>query len=107
MADSALPYAFPELPQFLEGEFRWSANVETTHSLLVEAYDRATQLLCQENGDALRLRIHSENIFSRSIPLLEAMEPEVNDFNWVSECAHVLAKVMVQLESAAFAAEGT
>ena len=106
MAAPVLPLNFPELPNPPDDEPHWSANVCSAHSILSETYDRATQLLRQEDGDALRLRIHSERIFHRMVPILEAMEPEVNDLDWTSECAHALAGVMAQLETAAFAADG-
>jgi hypothetical protein len=106
MAAPILPLNFPELPNPPDGELHWSANVCSAHSILSETYDRATQLLRQEDGDALRLRIHSERIFHRMVPILEAMEPEVRNFDWTSECAHALAGVMAQLETAGFAADG-
>lgn len=40
------------------------------------------------------------------IPILEAMEPEINNIEWIAETAHALAGVMAQLKTAAFAAEG-
>jgi hypothetical protein len=50
--------------------------------------------------------IHSERIFHRMVPILEAMEPEVKSFDWTSECAHALVSVMAQLETAGFAVDG-
>lgn len=41
------------------------------------------------------------------IPILQALEPEVDNPGWISESAHVLAGVMAQLETCAFAADGT
>lgn len=76
------------------------------YGIISEAFLRATQLLRQEDGDALRLRILSEKIMQRTIPLLDALDSEVHDPNWTSDCTHALAGVMVALEAAAFAADG-
>jgi hypothetical protein len=78
----------------------------SAHEILSNVYSSATQLLCQEDGDTLRLRIHSERIFTRMIPILEAMEPEISNSEWIAESANALAGVMAQLETATFAAEG-
>jgi len=102
-----LPLSFPTLPDPLPGELHWSANVISAHNIISEAYHHATRLLRQEDGDALRLRIHSKRIFRRIIPILEALEPEVDNPGWISKSAHVLAGVMAQLETCAFAADGT
>lgn len=106
MATREPPLVFPALPNPLDNELHWTANIVTAHGILSNTYEQATRLLRQEDGDALRLRIHSERIFRRMIPILQAMDPEVNDPEWVSDCAHALAGVMAQLETAAFAADG-
>src|SRR6267154_4939845 len=83
-----LPLSFPALPDPIPGELHWSANVIAAHHILSEAYHHAAALLRQEDGDALRLRIHSERIFCRMIPILEAMEPEIDNPSWISENTH-------------------
>jgi hypothetical protein len=102
----SLPAQFPDLPAPAEDERPWRQNVLKAYGIISEAFSRATQLLRQEDGDALRLRIHSEKIMQRMIPLLDALDSEVHDPNWTSVCTHVLAGVMVALEAAAFAADG-
>ncbi|EPQ51350.1 hypothetical protein GLOTRDRAFT_133220 [Gloeophyllum trabeum ATCC 11539] len=103
--DTPRPAVFPPLPPSVDGTV-WSANVLRAHQILHDAYARASDLLRQEDGDPLRLRIHSERILKRMIPILEALDQEVADEHWSSGCAHALAKITVDLERAAFAADG-
>jgi hypothetical protein len=100
-----LPLSFPTVPDPIPGEQHWSANVTSAHHSLSEAYHHAAALLGQEDGDALRLCIHSEQIFCCMTPILEAMEPEIDNHGWISESMHTLAGVMSQPETYAFAAD--
>ena len=102
----SIPAHFPDLPGPLDDKGPWEQNVHKAHTIITDTFSRATALLRQEDGDALWLRIHSERILQRIIPLLEALEPEVQNPNWIAECAHALATVMVALETSAFAADG-
>jgi hypothetical protein len=101
-----VPAHFPDLPAPSEDEGHWPTNVHKAYDIISDSFNRASQLLRQEDGDALRLRVHSEKIFRRTIPLLEALDPEVHNPHWTAECVHSLAGVVVALEKAAFAADG-
>jgi len=92
---------FPALPAG-----PWEQNIYKAYNIISDTFSCATRLLRQEDGDTLRLRIHSEKILQRSIPLLDALATEVHNTNWTAECTHALAAVMVALEAAAFAADG-
>jgi hypothetical protein len=102
----SIPTHFPGLPSRAASDSPWGHNICKAHTIISGTYSRATQLLRQEDGDALRLRIHSEKIFKRIIPLLKALEPEISNTSWITECTHALARVMVSLEEAAYAADG-
>lgn len=99
------PAQFPGLP-LAAANFDWSANVLTAHQLLVDCYDRGMHLLRQEEGDPPRLRLQSEQIYHRMLPILAALEPEVGDAAWLEACADAFAKLMVNLEHAATTADG-
>lgn len=76
------PNEFPGLPLTPE-QFNWSPDVLRAHGTITAAYDRATILLRQEEADPLRLRFHSEQVFSKLVPILEALVPEVGDHGWI------------------------
>jgi len=101
-----IPTHFPDLPAPAVHKAPWGPNVCKAHTIISDTFSRAIQLLCQEDGDTLRLRIHSEKILQQIVPLLEALGPEVHNFTWIAECTHTLASVMVALEAAAFAVDG-
>ena len=94
--------AFPDLP----ARDYWSPDVLLAHEILQRVYQQATQLLRQEECDPLRLRIHSDQICHRMVPLLEALHHEVGDNAWVTVCAHRLGRLTSELENAALAVEG-
>lgn len=99
------PAQFPALPETPE-HFQWSADVLSAHEIVVSSYNRGMQLLQLEDGEPLRLRSQSDQIYHRILPILEALEPEVGDETWIAECAEALAQLMVELERAATASDG-
>ncbi len=101
----ALPVQFPDLP-LASNEFNWSPDVLRAHRIIATAYDRASVLLQREEGDPLRLRVHSEEVVKKLVPLLEALVPEVGDQMWLEDSANALGKLTVQLERSAIIAEG-
>ncbi|KAJ6456832.1 hypothetical protein C8R47DRAFT_1082293 [Mycena vitilis] len=100
-----LPAQFPALP-FTPQEFNWSPDVLRAHTIITTAYERASTLLRQEEGDPLRLRIHSEQVLDKLVPILEALEPEVGDYGWLEASASALGELTVQLQRSALVAEG-
>jgi hypothetical protein len=105
-ASPSIPAHFPDLLAPRDDEGPWGPNVHKAYTIISDMFSRATALLRQEDGDALRLRIHLERFLQWTIPLLEATEPEIQNPNWIAECAHGLAAVMVTLKTSAFAADG-
>jgi hypothetical protein len=57
-----IPAQFPDLPAPAAEHGPWRQNVLKAYGIISEAFLRAKQLFRQEDGDALRLRIHSEKI---------------------------------------------
>jgi hypothetical protein len=99
------PAKFPPLPQTPDN-FNWAPDVLQAHQIITVGYDRASALLRQEEGDPLRLRIHSEEILNKFVPILEALEPEVGDQPWLETCAHTLGALAVALQRGAAVADG-
>ena len=58
----SIPAQFPDLPAPAADEGPWWQNVLKAYGIISEAFSHATQLLRQEDGDALHLQIHSEKI---------------------------------------------
>ncbi|KAJ7936172.1 hypothetical protein B0H13DRAFT_2303891 [Mycena leptocephala] len=75
------------------------------HNVIATAYRRAETLLRQEEADPARLRVHSDQIANRIVPILEALEPEVGDQAWITECTESLGSLMVDLVRAAAIAD--
>ncbi|KAJ6491345.1 hypothetical protein C8R47DRAFT_1214733 [Mycena vitilis] len=99
------PAQFPALPLTPE-EFNWSPAVLEAHNIITTAYDRAATLLRQEEPDPLRLRIHSEQVLDKLVPILEHLVPEVGDYGWLEDCAAALGELTVGLERSAIIADG-
>ncbi|KAF8491102.1 hypothetical protein JB92DRAFT_3222038 [Gautieria morchelliformis] len=95
---------FPDLPEALDN-IQWSHEVHAAHQILTDGYQSAHLLLRREDGDAMRLRHHSQRITSNLVHLLEALEQEGLPIDWIVCCAHALAGLKVELESAAVGAE--
>jgi hypothetical protein len=101
----AHPAQFPALPLTPE-QFNWSPDVLQAYGIITAAYNRASELLRQEEPDPLRLRLHSEQVINKLVPILEALVPEVGDQTWLEDSAHALGQLTVQLERSAIIADG-
>lgn len=106
ISSAAIPHPseLPDLPETPD-HFQWGVNVHQAHNIITTAYTRADTLLRQEEADPVRLRVHSDQIANRIIPILEALEPEVGDQAWITECAETLGCLMVDLVRAAATAD--
>ena len=105
MADGARPDRFFDLPLAIEP----SANTIRAYNIISGAYNRAHQVLCEQDSDPLRLRIHSERLFNRIVPLLKALEAEVHGLEvglyWILDCSRIIGSIITELEHAAINAE--
>lgn len=99
-----LPETFPALPAHPDGE-NWSNNVTEAHQILDQAYMHAQQAFLAGDSDGHRLRIHSDRLLNRMLPILRALEPEVMNPDWVKTAAEVLAFLVVELEGSAIRIE--
>ncbi|KAK7001954.1 hypothetical protein R3P38DRAFT_2648675 [Favolaschia claudopus] len=99
------PANFPALPA-TPGDFNWQPDVLEAHRRLETAYNSAATLLRQEEHDPLRLRIHSDQIAGRLLPIVEALVPEVGDEPWIDSVVNSLAQISVDLERSAAIADG-
>jgi LmbE family N-acetylglucosaminyl deacetylase len=99
------PANFPALPETPD-DFNWHPDVLRTHDILATAYDRAVILLRREEADPMRLRIHSEQIGQKLLPILEALVPELGDEAWINSAATAFGQMLVELERSAAVADG-
>ena len=97
-----LGWALPPLP----ARDYWSPNVCRAHEILQDAYQHAVGLLHQEDGDPLRIRIHTDQISHQMVPLLEALHREVGDINWMTTCAGKFGELLRLLENHVLAVSG-
>lgn len=100
-----LPEQFPPLPEQPDNDV-WSANALEAHSILQNSYNHGLQALRAGDNDAHRLRIHSDRILNRMLPILEALEPEVLNHEWVHAVARTFAALAVGLERATVVMDG-
>jgi hypothetical protein len=104
LAMSALPAEFPALPPHFD-DGAWSPNVLQAYTLLRDAYQYAFEALNAGDSDCHRLRLHSEKLLNRMLPVLDAMEVEVLHPQWFEDSAVALAGLVLELESSAAAIE--
>ena len=88
------PDRFPELPPHPMGN-NWSSVICEAHQILTTAYHDSAALLRFEDGDPLRLHLHATQILKRKVPILQALEQEVEDQAWIARCAEALG-ILVQ-----------
>jgi len=99
------PEHFPPLPEHPENDV-WSANTLEAHGILLNSYNHGLRALHAGDNDPHRLRIHSDRILNRMLPILEALEAELLNYTWVREVAQALAALAVSLERAAVVMDG-
>lgn len=102
--NTPLPDEFPALPEHFDGG-EWSPNVLQAYSLLENSYRYALEALRAGDSDGHRLQLHSEKIQTRMLPILEAMEAEVLNIEWLTASAEALACLVLELEVAASSIE--
>lgn len=95
-----LPDTFPDLPAHFDGGV-WPPNVVQAYGILQGSYQYALEALNAGDNDGHRLELHSEKIQTRMLPILEAMEVEVLNPEWLKASAEALSGLVVQLEVSA------
>jgi hypothetical protein len=75
--------------------------------ILCRGYAHTSRILRQEDQDAIRLRILSEEIQGDMVSLLVAMDVELGDDEWADTCARALAATVVEIEQAADAVDSS
>jgi hypothetical protein len=96
--------AFPPLPEHFDNGV-WSHNVNEAHHILSEAYEHAINVFNANDNDVHRLRLHSDTLMNRMLPMLSALEPEVLNEEWIEACATTMAGLVVELEGYAASVE--
>ncbi|KAK6968889.1 Integrase catalytic domain-containing protein [Favolaschia claudopus] len=99
---STLLEELPGLPAHFDGEV-WSPNVTQGYHILQNGYKYAYEALNAGDNDTHRLRLHSEKLLNRLFPILDAMEAEVLNSDWIETCAVALAGLILELEDSAAA----
>ena len=89
------PQHFPGLPNAR----RHDARILEAHGIISSSYNAASSLLQQESTDHLRLRIHAERLSNQTIPLLEALERDLQDDAWVTEAATAVVNLIDNLRT--------
>jgi hypothetical protein len=102
--DATLPQEFPPLPDHFDGGV-WSPNVFQAYTILHDAYQYAFEALNASDNECHRLRLHSEKLLNRMLPILEAMEAEVLNPRWLEDSTVALAGLIIELEASAAAIE--
>ena len=82
-----------------------SPSAQRAYGILVDAYDRANQLLRLEDGDPIRLRLHSDRVCSRVLPIILALGQEIGDGEWLDQCLQNFSSLVGELNEAAAVAD--
>ena len=75
------------------------------HEILTKAYYDGASLLHFEDGDPIRLQLHSQRLRKRMVPILQALEEENMDPSWIEQGTHALASLICALDEAAAGAQ--
>lgn len=102
--DRPYPPQFPPLPAAPTKP--WSPDILAAHRLISEGYEKAVALLRLEDGDPLRLNLYADQLITRPVPILQALEQEITDIGWLTAGAQAIAALICELQKAAEAANG-
>ena len=91
----ARPDLFPDLP----GAENYNGQIIEAHNRIAVSYNAASALLRQETSDHIRLRIHADRLSTRFVPILEALEVELHNGEWVTEAAAALFNLIDELKA--------
>jgi hypothetical protein len=80
-------------------------SIQRAHELISGTYNKSLQLLKQDDCDPLRLRFHISQLRDRIFPLFTALSNEDIPQEWLNFGAHLLGRLLVELESAAAGAK--
>ncbi|PSS22597.1 hypothetical protein PHLCEN_2v3097 [Hermanssonia centrifuga] len=91
---------WPALPQNTSG-IPWSANVHNAYKLLENIVVHASQLASHRESDELQLSYYIDEVTSRALPTLEALEASDEQLPslWLHDCAEHLGALIVALRS--------
>ncbi|KAL1675734.1 hypothetical protein EV122DRAFT_280733 [Schizophyllum commune] len=99
----------PRLPQPGLGQPAWPGPVHTAFQLLEDTYNRISMVLEQEDIDPVCAQIHVSTIIDESLPLLDAIEEEMEGefpLEWFQETAQLFAELLIASIAAAESATG-
>ena len=77
------PDIFLELPDARE----YSAQICEAHDIITNSYNAVSDLLLHESVDHVRLCIHADRLSAQIVPLLEALERDMQNNEWIEEAA--------------------
>lgn len=104
-----IPDSFPSLPH-RSSEDPWPANIIHAHALLKDAFTHSQYALRTSDNDSHRLRIHSNRIQTRMVPILQALErpavAQILDIQWTLNATYIFRNIILCLEEAARAMDG-
>ena len=79
----------------------WPDIIQQAYGIVAEAYNQSRRLLRLEDGDAIRLRLHSERLSIRIWGIAHQISREIQDDFWWQHCEAALGALIAELEEAA------
>ena len=99
-----IPDSFPRLPHRAPDD-TWPASITRAHSLLENGFNHARYALRTSENDSHQLRIHSNRIQTRMVPVLQALErPNLAqrlDIQWTWNVTRIFGTLSLCLDEAA------
>ncbi|KAJ3510376.1 hypothetical protein NLJ89_g4718 [Agrocybe chaxingu] len=96
----APPPHLPDLPQ-CHGNQEWSNDILAAYEILASLYSHGIRFLRSEDPEPLQLHLHSEHIHDQAIPILKALDIEMQHSPWVATAATFILEVGLDLERVA------
>lgn len=83
-----------------------TSNQRKAQNIIRQVYESAWSTLHASDSDPFRLRLLSNQLLGRVIPILQALEHEMPTHKeWITEMATKVAEIIVELEGSAAEAE--
>jgi hypothetical protein len=74
-------------------------NIQQAYQIVSETYKNSLHALHQDGNDPLRIQFHIDRLRQRIFPLYTALSTEELPSDWLKAGAHVLGRLLVELEA--------
>ena len=99
------PQSLLNLPELSEDVN--TPQILEAYGIISNHYNYASGLLREDSCDPIRLRLHSQKLLSRTVPLLKALGTKLRNDEWILRVAQDLKSLVDEIDAAVVAASAS